>query len=83
MDEPDIRPSWGGARVHSTTLIDVAEDGGVEQYETPFGYLIVWKVDGKSRDGIKGKAGTSRMFHRRDCHPPQRMGLRRKHRSKN
>lgn len=71
------RPSWGGARVHVTTRIDANDC--TDLYETPFGWLTVWKVDGASRDGVKAKAGTSIMVHRTDAPPPATIKLKRKY----
>ena len=55
--------------IHSDEIADT--------YKTNLGIITVWKKDGKNKDGVNGKAGTSVMAH---TTPPVKMKLKRKYR---
>jgi hypothetical protein len=48
-----------------------------ETYETAMGIVTVWKKDGISTDGVKGKEGTTSMVY--SGSEPIRMPLKRKY----
>ena len=54
---------------HSDEVADI--------YKTSMGLITVWKKDGKSKDGVSGKEGTSRMVY--DDPQPIQMTLKRKY----
>ena len=47
-----------------------------DTYQTSMGIITVWKKDGKDKNGVGGKEGTSVMAY--DT-PPVKMKLKRKH----
>ena len=47
-----------------------------DTYQTSMGIITVWKKDGKDKNGVSGKEGTSVMAY--DT-PPIKMKLKRKH----
>ena len=55
--------------IHSDEIADT--------YKTNLGIITVWKKDGKNKDGVNGKAGTSVMAH---TTPRVKMKLKRKYR---
>jgi len=55
--------------IHSDEIADT--------YKTNLGIITVWKKDGKNKDGVKGKEGTSVMTH--DT-PTVKMKLKKKYR---
>ena len=48
-----------------------------DTYQTSLGLITVWKKDGKDKNGVSGKEGTSVMAY--DT-PPVKMKLKKKHR---
>ena len=48
-----------------------------ETYETAMGVVTIWKKDGASPDGVKGKEGTTSMVY--SGSEPIRMPLKRKY----
>ena len=47
-----------------------------DTYQTSMGIITVWKKDGKDKNGVSGKEGTSVMAY---YTPPIKMKLKRKH----
>ena len=55
----------------------VYSDEITDTYKTAMGLVTVWKKDGKDKNGVSGKEGTSVMAY--DA-PPVKMKLKKKHR---
>jgi len=56
----------------------IHSDDIADTYKTNLGIITVWKKDGKDKDGVKGKEGTSKMVY--DGSEPVKMALKRKYR---
>ena len=55
--------------IHSDETTDI--------YKTNLGLITIWKKDGKDRDGVNGKEGTSKMIY--SDPPPVKMALKKKY----
>jgi len=56
----------------------IYSDEITDTYETNLGIITIWKKDGKDKDGVNGKEGTSKMIH--SDPPPVKMTLKKKYR---
>ena len=56
----------------------VESDEVTDTYKTALGLITVWKKDGKDKNGVNGKQGTSRMSY--SGPEPRKMTLKRKYR---
>ena len=56
----------------------VESDEITDTYKTALGLITVWKKDGKDKNGVNGKQGTSRMSY--SGPEPRKMTLKRKYR---
>ena len=56
----------------------VYSDETTDTYKTAMGLVTVWKKDGKDKDGVNGKEGTSVMVY--SGPEPVKMTLKRKYR---
>ncbi len=56
----------------------VESDDVTDVYKTALGLITVWKRDGKDKNGVNGKEGTSRMSY--SGPEPRTMTLKKKYR---